>query len=70
MIEVKVVRVPAVMKDVALEDGATVADALRAADLSVQTGEKIQVNGVDATPSKVLSNGDRVILAKGAKGNA
>jgi uncharacterized Zn ribbon protein len=70
MITIKVIRVPGAVVDVALEDGATVENALSAAGTSLQSGEKVTVNGSDASLGTVLSDGDKVILAKGAKGNS
>lgn len=67
--QVKVVRVPGAVSDLELDDGATVGDALSAAQLTVGSGETIKVNGSSATESTRLSNGDRIIVAKGAKGN-
>ena len=70
MIEVKVTQVPGSIANVALEDGATVADALTAANMSVQEGFVIKVDGVEATTSTPVRDGSRVILSRGAKGNA
>ena len=67
-IEVKVVRVPGAVKDVALNDGANVADALGAANVHLGAGETVSMNGNTVEMSQPLSNGDRVIVAKGAKG--
>ena len=64
---VKVVRVPSTVTEVALEDGATVADALAAASLTTQPNEALTVNAQPATPDTVLSDGDRVVLAMAAK---
>jgi hypothetical protein len=69
-IEVKVIRVPGLSQEVGLEDGATVADALAAANTSVEAGEKATLNGVDCQMTSVMSQGDRLIIVKGAKGNA
>lgn len=67
MIEVKVIRVPGVVKTVALNDGATVADALTAAELTQLSNEKLSVNAEAATSDDVLGDGDRVILSVEAK---
>lgn len=69
MINIRIARVPGTVQELALEDGATVADALRQAGMSVQTGEALKVNISDATTGQVLSDGDRIMLVKGAKGN-
>lgn len=67
---VKVIRVPGAVKDVALNQGATVADALAAADMSVDSGEKVSLNGVDVPTSTAVTDGSRIVIAKGAKGNS
>jgi hypothetical protein len=69
MIEVKVMEVPGTVRDVALEDGAKVSDALAQAQMEVRSGYTLKVDGAEATTDTVLSNGARVIIAKGAKGN-
>ena len=70
MIEVKVMEVPGAVTDLALEDGSTVGEALTAAGKSVRSGYTLKVGGAEADESTVLTNGARVIIAKGAKGNA
>lgn len=69
MIEVKVMKVPGAVRNVALQDGATVDDALVAAEMSVDTNQTIQVDGSAASGSTTLTDGSRVIIAAGAKGN-
>jgi hypothetical protein len=69
-ISVRVARIPGQVIELALDDGATVAQALSKAELSVENGETLKVQGMPATPDKVLNDGDRVVLVKGAKGNA
>jgi sulfur carrier protein ThiS len=69
MINVRVARVPGTVQEVALNDGASVGDALGQLGMRVESGEALKVNGADATTSSTLSDGDRVILVKGAKGN-
>lgn len=68
-ITVKIVRVPGAVTELELNNGATVSDALSAAGLSA-SGFKLSVNGEAADTSDELENGDRVTLAKDAKGNA
>lgn len=68
-ISVKVVRVPGAVQDLELEDGATVQDALAAAGTSVGGNENLKLNGASTTTDARLSTGDRLIIAKGAKGN-
>tara|TARA_B110000116_G_scaffold271008_1_gene290553 strand:+ start:9560 stop:9772 length:213 start_codon:yes stop_codon:yes gene_type:complete len=70
MITVKVIQVPGKVVEIALEDGATVAQALIQADVEQGEGEALKVDNVDATPDQTLSEGQRVIVAKAAKGNA
>ena len=70
MITVKVIQVPGAVVEVALNAGATVADALNAANITVGEGEGLKVDGNDATETQTLSDGQRVIAAKAAKGNS
>lgn len=71
MVEVKVIEVPGAVRDIALETGsATVGEALSTAGVTVRDGYTVKVNGNEAGNDTVLSNGDRVIISKGAKGNA
>jgi sulfur carrier protein ThiS len=69
MITVKVIELPGAVREVALNDGATVADSLTAAGVSAE-GWAIKVDSTDATPEPPLVDGSRVIIAKSAKGNA
>ena len=66
---VKVVRVPGAVTEVALSQGATVADAMSAAGISSSGSESIRVGAADATVDTSVSDGDRVVIAQGAKGN-
>ncbi len=68
-ISVKVVRVPGAVTEVELNDGATVADALAAAGTSLSSGEAVKVDATPAELTTTLSDGNRVVIAKGAKGN-
>lgn len=70
MINAKVVRIPGTVREVALNDGATVHDALAAADTSVAAGESVKLNGIETTLDAVVPNGASLVIAKGAKGNA
>lgn len=70
VITVKVMRVPGATQEVALDSGATVGDALSAASMNVASGESVKLNGAATDLSSTLSDGDRIIIAKGAKGNA
>jgi len=69
MIDVKVVKVPGAQVEVALEDGATVREALEYAGKTVDEGQTVQVNGTQADLDTPLTDGARVVIAKGAKGN-
>jgi hypothetical protein len=66
-IMVKCVRMPGAVTEVAVEDGADVAAALDAANIIVGSTESITVNGSTAASDQVLSDGDRIIIAKEAK---
>lgn len=66
-IMVKCVRMPGAVTEVAVGDGAGVAAALAAANITVGSTESITVNGSPATPGQTLSDGDRIIIAKEAK---
>jgi putative ubiquitin-RnfH superfamily antitoxin RatB of RatAB toxin-antitoxin module len=66
---VKVVRVPGAVTEVALSQGAIVADALSAAGISPTGSESIRVGAADATVDTSVGDGDRVVIAQGAKGN-
>ena len=67
MIEVKVSRLGTKTVEVTLEDDATVADALAAAEVELGATEKVSVNGESATMSTVLDDEDKVFIAKDAK---
>lgn len=68
-INVKVCRIPGSVNEVCLEDGASVADALAAASQTVGSGEAVKLNGFDTSMDAPVNDGDRIIIAKGAKGN-
>ena len=67
MITVKVARLGNTVQEVALNEGASVQDALTAADLAVD-GEDVRVNSSNAGLSDELSNGDIVTLVPKVKG--
>lgn len=67
-ISVKVVRVPGAVVELVLEGGATVGQALAAANITPTSGESVKVNAADATSDTALSDGDRVYISKAAKG--
>lgn len=64
---VKVARLGTAVQELALTDGQTVADALVAADLTVEN-EDIRINNSSASVSSVLKNGDIVTLVPKVKG--
>ena len=68
IITVKVIRVPGSVTEVGLESGASVQDALNAADLQVGDGESVKYNGADADMSATVTDGSRIIVSKAAKG--
>ena len=67
MIFVKVIRVGNPIKEVALDDNASVSAGLTAAEFSLSDGEGVTVNGTPVDLDSTLKDGDRIILAKGAK---
>ena len=67
VIAVKVIRVPGAVVEVGLETGATVQDALDAANITLGSGETVTVDGNTTDTSFALSDGARVILSKQAK---
>ena len=67
MITLKVIRVPGTVKEIALEDGATVADALAAAEYEPSATEAITLNGATVSTDAVVNDSDRLVLAKAAK---
>ena len=68
VITVKVIRVPGAVTEVGLESGASVSDALTAADVSIGNGETVKLNGADTTMDSPVSEGSRILVAKAAKG--
>jgi len=67
-ITVKVIRAPGLVLDVSLPAGATVADALAAANTSLMENETPEINGRAGSLTTTLNHNDAVIMAKGAKG--
>ena len=66
---VTVGKVPGTLQNIAVEDGATVADVLRVAGLSAE-GFEIKINGATGTTSSTVSDNAKVFLVKKIKGNA
>lgn len=69
MCEVRVARVPGAIQTVAVEAGSSVADCLRAAGVTVGSGEAVKLNGANCETSARVNDGDRIVVSKGAKGN-
>ena len=69
MIMIKIVKNPGLLREVALNDGATVADALVVSGHDAE-GMAITVNGVSGSVSTPLTDGATVTLSANAKGNA
>ena len=67
MITVKVARLGNTVQEVALNDGASVQDAITAADLAVD-GEDVRVNSSNAGLSDEVENGDIITLVPKVKG--
>lgn len=65
---VRVARVPGLVKEVALNGERTVAAACDVAEVS--TDGMIHVNGSVASPQTPVSDGDRITISAGAKGNS
>lgn len=68
MIEVRVGRVPGAIQSIALDDGATVGDALEEADLD-QEDYEVRVNSQRADLGQTLRGGETVLLVKKITGN-
>ena len=69
MLNVRIGTMPGRINEFALEDGATVKEALEIADLTTE-GYQIKVNGEQVDEEKVLNDGDLVLLVKQIKGNS
>lgn len=67
MITVKVARLGTTVQEVALDEGASVQDALTAAGLSVD-GEDVRVNSSNASLTDEITDGDIVTLVPKVKG--
>ena len=69
-ITVKVIRVPGGVSEVAVPAGSTVGDALSAANISdISDSETIKVGSETVSQSSSISDGDRIVISQGAKGN-
>ena len=70
MCEVRVARVPGAIQTVAVESGSSVADCLAAAGVEVGSNEAVKLNGANASLTATVSDNDRIVISKGAKGNS
>jgi len=68
--EVQVIRVPGNTNTVEIPEGGTVGEALNAANISLGGNESCKLDGNSASASDRCSEGSKVIVAKGAKGNS
>jgi len=66
---VTVGKVPGELRELAVNDGATVADVLELAGLDASAGFEIRVNGSVGSMDTVISDGAKVFLVKKIKGN-
>lgn len=70
MLEVKVIELPGFTKTVAVNNGATIRDAIVAAEVNIGADVKVQRNHEkDVAQSATVAEGDRIVVAKAAKGN-
>jgi hypothetical protein len=69
-ITVKVGQIGQRTEEAMLESGATVRQALNTVGREVPEGYGVEVNSAEATLDTRLSDGDMVVVAKGAKGNS
>lgn len=67
-ISVTVVQAPSTVKSVTLQEGDTVADAIRAAGFS-SDGQEVRVDGERVNLDDQVDAGERVILTKRIKGS-
>lgn len=69
-VTVQVTKVPGAMKTISLEnENRTVADALRAAEITAESGYEIRVDDEVATLDTELYDGAVVVITKMIKGN-
>ena len=64
---IKVAKVGSKVSEVALDTGATVGDALKAAGMT-ETGFEIRLNGAPSNTAAIVRNGDIVTLVPQIKG--
>lgn len=68
-ITVEITKVPGAMKKVTLEPGATVADALRVAEIEAGAGYEIRLDNDVVTATTPVEDGSVIIVTKMVKGN-
>lgn len=68
-INVQIAKMPGAMKTLVLEEGSTVADALRVAEIEMTSGYEVRVDNDKAEMNTVLNNNAVVIVTKMIKGN-
>jgi len=69
-IEVRIAKVPGLLKSVVVADGSTVGQALATAEMSVDSGSLLQLDGSNTTMDANVRDGSRITISKGAKGNS
>ena len=68
-INVTLAKKPGPVNTFVLDEGSTVSDLLRAAEMELASAESIHVNGSPEDRSYILEDGDRVLITKNIKGN-
>lgn len=69
-IRVSIGRVPGTIKDITAVRGATLQDILLLADIKLDKGEEIRINGQIANPDAPIENGSAILLTRRIRGNA
>jgi len=71
MLNIKVVQAPGAVREVVLNDGATINDALITSGLTVESGNILTLDGNQTDDfSTELSDRQNIVIAKSAKGNS
>ena len=68
-INVQVGKMPGILKGVVVSSGATVREAIEAAEIAIENGYEIRMNNEVADLDMEVSNGAIIVLAKMVKGN-
>lgn len=69
MLTGKIVRVPGNSRDMSVADGSTVGQVLQQAGMSPTSNEEVRLNAVVTSLNTVVTDGFRIMLTQGAKGN-